>query len=236
MNKSRSRLTFFLHWIFSFAQIPEVSGLRASPRVDMQEPTGVFCSLTYSWSAVCDVAAYLYTYARAPANEPVWDPSNHCWSALRPHVWCIRKHARTHLHTHIRTHTHTQTPRSCQVQQCGRFFPPPHCGCCHGNKLRFSGIEKLNLTGNVCVSGGGGGDNEGGVDQSRCGRSSRVCRGPPQGADCYINTTPYVNISWPPGSTQVKGSQTLAPVDSSLHLFNCHRDGCTREMLDLIAL
>lgn len=153
MNKSRSRLTFFLHWIFSFSQIPEVSGLRASPQVDMQEPTGVFCSLTYSWSAVCDVAAYLYTYARAPANEPVWDPSNHCWSALRPHVWCIRKHARTHLHTHIRTHTHKHHAHA-KSSNAADFSPLPTVAVAMATSSGFLELKSW-IWQEMCASPGG---------------------------------------------------------------------------------
>lgn len=234
MNKSRSRLTFFLHWIFSFSQIPEVSGLRASPQVDMQEPTGVFCSLTYSWSAVCDVPRICtptperlrmsLCETRPIIAEVHWDHMCDAYVNMREH---------TYTHTYVHTHTNTTLMPSPAMRQ---IFPPSPLWLLPWQQAPVFWNWKVESDRKCVRLRGGGGDNEGGVDQSRCGRSSRVCTGPPQGADCYINTTPYVNISWPPGSTQVKGSQTLAPVDSSLHLFNCHRDGCTREMLDLIAL
>ncbi len=131
-------------------------------------------------------------------------------------------------YTHTLTYKHTHRAHA-KSSNAADFFPPPHCGCCHGNKLRISGFEKLNLTGSVSVSGGAVGIIRGvwtgaGVDLLLLLRVfAQVHRGV---LIAPKTLTPYVNICWPPGSTRVKGSQTQtpAPVDSILQLYTFHRE------------
>ncbi len=77
-----------------------------------------------------------------------------CLRALQSWLMCIESSCVMHRHTHTHACIQTHTSRSCQVQQCGRFFPSSLLCCCHGNKLRISGFEKLYLTWSVSVSGG----------------------------------------------------------------------------------
>ncbi len=171
-----------------------------------------------------------------------------CLRALQSWLMCIESSCVMHRHTHTHTlaykHTHHAHAKSSNAAD---FFPPPYCGCCHGNKLRISGFEKLYLTWSVSVSGGGGGDNKRGVDRSRCGpplppppHHQCVCTGLLRGADCSQNIDSYVNMCWPPGSTRVKGSQTQAPapVDSLLQLYTFHRETlvCEKEKANMKSL
>ncbi len=78
-----------------------------------------------------------------------------CLRALQSWLMCIESSCVMHRHTHTHTLAYKHTHRAhAKSSNAADFFPPPYCGCCHGNKLRISGFEKLYLTWSVSVSEG----------------------------------------------------------------------------------
>ncbi len=217
-----------------------------------------FVSVTSQWHAVAHAhvlvsAVYLKMWRvskhlRQSTYEWAGGVCVSCLRALQSWLMCIESSCVMHRHTHIHACIQTHTSRSCQVQQCGRFFPSSLLWLLPWQQAPDFWIWKVVSDMKCERLRGGGGDNKRGVDRSRCGpplpppppHHQCVCTGPLRGADCSQNIDSYVNMCWPPGSTRVKGSQTQAPapVDSLLQLYTFHRETlvCEKEKANMKSL
>ncbi len=123
-----------------------------------------------------------------------------CLRALQSWLMCIESSCVMHRHTHIHACIQTHTSRSCQVQQCGRFFPSSLLWLLPWQQAPDFWIWKVESDMKCERLRGGGGDNKRGVDRSRCGPPlppppappQCVCTGPLRGADCSLNIDSYV--------------------------------------------
>lgn len=197
----------------------------------MTEANGLWASFTMTCSGPRELCARSRTLTSAVCLK-MWRVSKHlqwsayewaggvcvsCLRALQSRLMCIESSCVMHTHTRLHTNTHIALMPSPAMRQIFSLLPTVAVAM-----ATSSGFLELKswIWQEVWASPGGGknggGDNQRGVEWSRCGWT---CSLSSSSSHMFVQVhrrvliapktlTPYVNICWPPGSARVKGSQT----------------------------